>query len=126
MFIFHHGKPGSPPHALDVTVTSYLQIIVVSSAALSPGAALVQAEERKYARHGNSCSEQGIMFIPLAVESLGGWSSVAISTLRRIAILTDARRGTSRDVVVATPRLMQQLSICLMRGNANMIAARAQ
>ena len=122
--VFIPAWKAGKPAALDITVTSPLQQATLMIAAVTPGAALSQAEERKYSRHGESCNAQGITFIPLAVETLGGWSATALKTLSRIAILADSRRGTSRDVMVATPRLMQQLSVCLMRGNANMIAAR--
>ena len=66
-----------------------------------------------------------ISFFPLAVETLGGWSALAIKTLKSVAILADARRSGSRDARVAPVRLLQSLSVCLMRGNATMIFSRA-
>ena len=93
-------------------------------AASTPGAALSDAEDIKYTRHWDGCDAAGITFIPLAVETLGGWAPTAVKTLARMAILADSRRGMARDASAAFPRLIQQLSVILMRGNANMIIAR--
>ena len=111
--------------AFDVTVTSPLQLSLLSRAAETPGASLEVAEDRKFLKHEKNCEEQGISFFPLAVETLGGWSALAIKTLKSNAILADARRSGSRDARVAPVRLLQSLSVCLMRGNATMIVSRA-
>ena len=89
------------------------------------GDPLEVAEDRKFSKHEKNCEEQGISFFPLAVETLGGWSALAIKTLKSVAILADARRSGSRDARVAPVRLLQSLSVCLMRGNATMIVIRA-
>ena len=69
--------------ALDVTVTSPLQPNVINHAAEQSGYAIEAAEEQKYAQHENSCSEQGILFVLLAVDSLGGLSVTLKKTLKR-------------------------------------------
>ena len=106
-------------------MTSPLQLSLLSRAAETPGASLEVAEDRKFSKHEKNCEEQGISFFPLAVETLGGWSALAIKTLKSVAILADARRSGSRDARVAPVRLLQSLSVCLMRGNATMIVSRA-
>ena len=113
------------PAAFDVTVTSPLQLSLLSRAAETPGASLEVAEDRKFSKHEKNCEEQGISFYTLAVKTLGGWSALAIKTLKSVAILADARRSGSRDARVAPVRLLQSLSVCLMRGNATMIVSRA-
>ena len=113
------------PAAFDVTVTSPLQLSLLSRAAETPGASLEVAEDRKFSKHEKNCEEQGISFFPLAVETLGGRSALAIKTLKSVAILADARRSGSRDARVAPVRLLQSLSVCLMRGNATIIVSRA-
>ena len=45
------------------------------------------------ATHAASCRVVGISFIPLAVESLGGWSDVAAKTISRIGHLLGQRLG---------------------------------
>ena len=59
--------------ALDVTVINPLQEATVVGAAATAGHALTVAYERKVRAVGEACHREGIAFIPLAAESLGGW-----------------------------------------------------
>ena len=62
------------PAALDVSVISTLQPHTLYGAANNQGHALKVAKDRKMAAHNDACSSVGVTFIPLVVESLGGWS----------------------------------------------------
>ena len=70
------------PAALDVTVVSPLQQQTLSQAASESGYALLVAEARKNVVHLEECRRIGVIFQPLAVESLGGWSKAAVPVLR--------------------------------------------
>ena len=59
--------------ALDVTVVNPLQAALVSQAAATPGHALDHAFSRKMRGTGAACEREGLAFIPLPVETLGGW-----------------------------------------------------
>ena len=63
---------GGQDTAWDVTVTHPLQAATVAGAAINPGHALEVAVERKNRGALEDCRRQGIKFIPLAMESLGG------------------------------------------------------
>ena len=63
------------PAALDVTVISTLQQSTLLGAASTQGHALVVGAERKLAAHAVACRAAGIAFVPLVIESLGGWSN---------------------------------------------------
>ncbi len=39
-------------------------------------------EDRKMAAHSDACRAAGILFVPLVMETLGGWSDEAIRTIR--------------------------------------------
>ena len=112
------------PAALDVTVTSPLQPNIINHAAEKSGYAIEAAEERKYAQHENNCSEQGISFVPLAVESLGRLSVARKKALNRIALLTDSRNYLSQGHAIAFDRLAQSVSVVIVRGSATMLLAR--
>ena len=88
------------------------------------GYAIEAAEERKYAQHENNCSEQGILFVSLAVESLGGLSVALKKALKRIALLADSRNYQSRGHAIAFDRLAQSVSVVIVRGSATMLLAR--
>ena len=72
------------PAALDVTETAPLQTNIINHAAENSGYAIESNEDQKYAQHKSSCSVQGILFVPLAIESLGGLSLTLKKALKRI------------------------------------------
>ena len=106
------------PAAIDVTVISTLQQLTLAGAACTPGHALTVAEKRKMAANSESCHALGITFIPLAAESLGGWSSEAIDTISSIGKLLGQRLGISPSET--TRHLFQRLAIALWKGNATL------
>ena len=57
--------------AYDVTVINPLQDSEVGQAAVTPGHALSVAHKRKLDKSWEACHSQGIVFVPLAAESLG-------------------------------------------------------
>ena len=75
---------GGQPAAIDVTVISTLQQQTQTGAANTPGHTLTMAEERKMAAHAEACHVVGILFIPLAAETLGALSREAIDTIASI------------------------------------------
>ena len=97
-------------------VISTMQPLTLLGAASEKGYALKVAEERKMVAHNAECRGAGVSFVPLAVESLGGWSHDAALQISRIGRLVGQRLGTSPTEAVS--HLFQRLSICLWRGNA--------
>ena len=116
---FSHAqwKRGQPA-AIDVTVISTLQQLTVVGASTTKGHALSVGEDRKRAAHAEACHSVGVSFIPLVVESLGGWSDQAADTIRCFGRLLGQRLGT--DIADTTTHLFQRLSIRLWRENAIM------
>ena len=112
--IWSRGRPA----ALDITVISTMQPLTLAGAASTQGHALRVAENRKMASHNDACRTVGVDFVPLAVESLGGWSTEANYTINRIGRLVGQRTGSSP--AETTRHLFQRLSICLWKGNATM------
>ena len=72
-------------------------------------------EDRKIAAHTTSCRSVGVSFIPLIVETLGGWSNQALETIRGIGCLQSQRLGISPAESISC--LFQRLAVCLWRGN---------
>ena len=112
-----HWKRGWPA-ALGVTVISALQPQTITGASTTQGHALLVGEDRKMAAHAEACHAVGVAFIPLVVESIGGWSSRAVDTIRSFGRLLGQRMGTSP--AESTTHLFQRLAITLWRGNATM------
>ena len=114
IFIPRHA--GGKDAALDVTVVNPLQAALVSQAADTPGHALKVAHKRKLDKSWQACNQQGIVFLPLAVESLGAWHKSAILEIKKLG--TALARHTGEEEITTTRHLFQQLSIALVKGNA--------
>ena len=109
-----HGRPV----AVDVTVISPLQCHTLSQSASLQGYALSVAEKRKRAVHFEDCRRVGVSFLPLAVETLGGWSQDALVFLRAIGRHLASRFGLPPGEV--SHHLLQRLSVTLWHFNAQM------
>ena len=109
--------------ALDVTVISPLQSLTINQSAVTQGHAITVARSRKFAAHGEACRGAGVVFIPLVVESLGGWCKESASVIARIARLQGHR--LNNDIPDSVHHLFQRLSISLWKSNATMWANRA-
>jgi hypothetical protein len=108
--------------ALDVTVISPLQAAEVRRAAANAGAALETAVRQKMTKSYDKCRQAGVEFIPLAVETLGGWDQDAISNIRKLG--HHLARHSSTDDSSTIRHLFQRLSIFLQRGNAILLLGR--
>ena len=111
------GKDG----AIDVTVTSPLAASNVSDAAAKPGAALEKACVRKRRETAEACRAEGLVFIPFAMETLGGFDTIAITQVKQLASALARSKGS--DEREAASQLFGRLSLNLMRGNAQMLAS---
>ena len=98
------------PTALDISVISTLQQRTVHGAVKNQGYALSICE---VATHAASCRAVGVSFIPLAVESLGGWSDLAAKTISRIGRLLGQRFGIPPSIT--SRQLFQRCSVSLWR-----------
>ena len=93
--------------------------LVAQTAALAPRKyALEIGEGWKMAAHAEECREIGITFVPLVVETLGGWCEGAVHTIRDIGKLQGLRLGISP--AECTRHLFQRLAISLWKGNASL------
>jgi len=113
---------GSVVSLLRVTIINPLQHLTLDRAAEDQGYAISVVEQRKLRAHDDDCHRNGISFIPLAAESLGGWSDLAMDTIREIGKLQALRCNLPPSHSIH--HLYQRLSITLWKGNANSWASR--
>ena len=104
--------------AIDVTVTGPLARTNVAEA----GSALNKAFNRKVQGTAQACQDQGLAFLPVAMETLGGFHKVAMEQVKRIGAALARHQGS--DEKAASRQLLQRMSITLMRGNAAMLMSR--
>ena len=113
---------GGRDAALDVTVVNPLQAATVVGAATTPGFALTYAHTRKMQGAAEDCRRQGIAFLPLAVESLGGWHRGAEQEVKKLAAAL--ARHTGQDEEMAGTHSWGRLAVLLQRGNAAILGNR--
>ena len=94
----------------------------VAAAAEEAGSALSKAFKRKVQGAAQACQAQGLVFLPVALETLGGFHQVAVEQVKKIGSALARQQGS--DEQVATKHLFQRLSLTLMRGNAALILGR--
>ena len=95
---------------------------MVNEAAEVAGHALQTAHKRKLDKSWEPCNRQGIVFLPLAVESLGAWHPLAVKEVKKLA--SAKARHSGYDESMETTRLFQKLSVALQRGNAALFNSR--
>ena len=78
--------------------------------------------ERKVKGAAEACRQQGMAFVPLALEALGGFHRVTVRQVKMLA--TALARHTGQEEGEATRHLFQRLSLGLMRGNAALLVSR--
>ena len=96
--------------------------ILHGQAAAESGAALEKAFKRKVQGAARACQDQGIAFLPIAIETLGGFHKVAIEQVKRIGVAVARHQGVLETFAVK--QLFQRLSLTLMRGNASLVMTR--
>ena len=96
---------------------------VVDQEAANPGYALRLAWDRKMRSAFDACNAQRIAFVPLPIETLGGWHIEAEKQISRLG--RELSRSTAGvDQKTSTNHLFQRLSLALQKGNAALILSR--
>ena len=92
-----NGKDG----AIDVTVTSPLSRSNVAGAAAEAGASQAKACQRKERDTAEACRREGFVFLPFAMETLGGLHSGAISQVKQLAAALARCKGSEEGEVTS-------------------------
>ena len=91
-------------------------------AATTAGHALSIAYQRNLKGAEEDCRRQGLVFLPLAAQALGGWHEVAIGQIDKLGAAL--ARQTGQEEGEAKGQIWQKLSVRLMKGNAALIPNR--
>ena len=68
------------------------------------------------------CRQEGIVFLPVVVETLGGWHQGAVQQVKKLA--GAKARHTGQEEEEALRHAFTRLSILLMKGNAAILSNR--
>ena len=81
-----------------------------------------QAVKRKVDGAAEACRDQGIVFLPLALETLGGMHRGTVQQVKRL--VAALARHTGQEESTTTSHLFKRFSLNLMRGNSMMLTTR--
>ena len=107
---------------MDVTVVNPCQAATVIGAATTAGHALNHAFDRKMRGAADACHQQGVTFLPIVVESFGGWHEAAVREVERLGAALARQSGQEEEEAVR--HLWGKLGMLLQRGNAAILANR--
>ena len=96
---------------MDVTVVNPLQRLFVEQAAAHPRYTLKTRFNDKMTKHGEDCRRAGLAFVPLVVETLGGWEEQAERQIKRLGAAL--ARHTGQEEAEKTRHLFQRLAVLL-------------
>ena len=113
---------GGQDTALDVTVVNPLQDALVARASQDGSSAVESAHRGKARKYEVRCAREGITFIPMAVDTLGGWHPVALETITRLG--RHLARNIGKEDSECVRHLRQRLAILLVRDNVALLCAR--
>ena len=127
----NYKKPGDLFHSdfldgrsafFDITVGKSLLPRFIAITAIHPGQAADAGEREKNLKHDDDVLQDGSQFFPLAVDSLGLYSSQSLETLKVIAKRVAYHRKITTSQSVC--QLHEQLSVCLWKFNARLVLDR--
>ena len=110
--------------AIDVTVTGPLCTSNVAEAAAKAGAALEIACKRKVRVTAAACLAEGIVFLPFALETLGGLHQGAVSQVKLLGSALARCKGMDEGEAIG--QLFRRISLTLMKANSLMLSSRCQ
>ena len=113
---------GGRDTAMDVTVVNPLQAALVNIASTTPGHALTKRFNEKMTKHGENCRRAGMVFLPLPMETLGGWHDQTVSLVKRLG--SALARQTGQDESEAIRHFAQRLAVLLAKGNSALLLNR--
>ena len=99
-----------------------MQSDTVVGAATTAGFALTKAYKSKLQGSEEDCRRQGLVFLPLAAEALGGWHEVAEDQVGKLG--GALARHTVHEEGEVKRQLWEKLSVMLMKGNAALLTNR--
>ena len=80
------------------------------------------AHKAKLRKYEERCDAEAITFLPLAVDTFGGWHKVGLATIIKLGRQLARNLGKDEDEVVR--HLRQRLGVLIVRDNAMMMASR--
>jgi len=105
----------------DFTCPDTLAASYVAQSAAAAGSAAARAEQNKRSKYVKLVRSEGVIFTPIAIETLGTWGPAAMEICREIGSRLAVETGDPRSLFF----LKQRLGLAVQRGNAASITGTA-
>ena len=115
---WHEGRDA----AIDFTVVNPLQAALVARVAQDGDNRVAHAHKLKMDKYGVLCQAEGIAFLPMAVDTFGGWHKEGLAILTKLGRQLARAVGKLEGEVVM--HLRQRVGVLLVRDNVAMLACR--
>ena len=109
--------------ALDITVVNPLQGALIQQVAVDGESGVRHAYNAKMAKYDDRCSAEGIAFVPMAVDTFGGWHGAALDVLQKLG--RQVARQVGKEEEDGVRQLRQRVSILLTTDNVAMLGSRS-
>ena len=115
---WHKGKDA----AIDFTVVNPLQAALVTKVAAEGKAGVLKAHNDKIRKYFTRCEAEGIAFLPIAVDTFGGFHEEGLATLSKLG--QQLARGVGKEEAEVVWHLRQRVGVLLIRDNVAMLTSR--
>ena len=109
--------------ALDVTVIHPFQQATHAREATDPGYFLRFAYDNKMRGTADLCHQQGIQFVPIVANSIGGWHKAALTQFRKLGSALSRNTGTEESICIN--QIITRSSLLLQKGLSALILNRS-
>ena len=108
--------------ALDISLVIPLQQELVRKVARDGDSGVQHSFNIKMGKYSDRCEAEGIEFIPLIVDTFGGWHKESLEVVSKLGRQVSRQTGKEEEEIVR--QLRQRVAILLVRDNVNMFDSR--
>ena len=109
--------------ALDISIVNPLQQALVEQVARDGNCGVQHSFNTKVRKYSERCEAEGLAFVPIIVDTFGGWHKDSLDALNKLGRQVGRQTGKEEEETVR--QLRQRVAILLVRDNVTMFDSRS-
>ena len=109
--------------ALDISIVNPLQQALVGQVAREGSSGVQHSFNLKVRKYSERCEAEGLQFIPIIVDTFGGWHKDSLEALSKLGRQVGRQTGKEEEETVR--QLRQRVAILFVRDNVTMFDSRS-
>ena len=109
--------------ALDISIVNPMQQALVEQVAREGGSGVQHTFNVKVRKYSERCEAEGLAFVPMIVDTYGGWHKDSLEALIKLG--RQVARQTGKEEEETVRQLRQRVAILLVRYNVAMFDSRS-